>query len=90
MNRFRALSVVVRQAASSQRAKAVGGTLLVVGTALLPAFGALFQLAAQLDAIDRMHREAEGPPTMEPIATYEADPSTGEASMRLHSVVVRR
>jgi hypothetical protein len=72
------------------RLRVLGATLLVLGLTLLPAAGAMFQLGVQLSMIAALHRAAEGTGQMEPVATYEVDEATGEASMRLHSVLVRR
>lgn len=73
-----------------RRLEALGSALLVVGLALLPAFGATFQLGVELSAVEQIRRASEGPPTTEPIATYEVDPTTNEAHLRVHSVSVRR
>jgi hypothetical protein len=50
----------------------------------------MFQLGVQLSMVAELHRAAMGTGQMESIATYEVDEATGEASMRLHSAVVRR
>jgi hypothetical protein len=73
--------------------RALGGTVLVVTLAVFPVVGALGELGAGLAAVDRMHARADragAAGTSEVVGTYEVDPSTMTAGLRLHEVRVRR
>ena len=71
--------------------KALGSALLILGLCMFPAILAVFQLGAQLGAVDRMNAKArvEAATTgTELIGTYEIDQETMTASLRLHEMRV--
>jgi hypothetical protein len=74
-----------------RKMKALGATTVIVGLAMFPAVGAIANLGAGLGAIDRMHQLRKAAPrskTREVIGTYEVDPTTSVAGIRLHEVDV--